>query len=494
VERFNPTATLLQSAANVLFAPRRPLHPWVTTLWMVSVLACTTEPLDLPTTGPSITTSALQPARAGQDYIESLSLEGGQAPYTWELVDPGPFKDWLKLGIGQLMGKPTAQTDEAPITILVRDAAQQSGTKQFLLSVGPCPDGLKRDCAVSVDGACKIGKEICHEGDFGACTDLVEPSSSLEACGPSCTICQPGGDRCLGGKCYCGVGGDPCPEGTSCCNDPSRDSKTGKRCADIQTDPDACGGCNPCRTDLKNVVRTCEVGKCVYPCAAGYKNCSSDPSDQNCVTHVAEDTQNCGSCGNVCGALGSAQNAVASCVGGRCQPRCASDYASCGVSYALGCPFNLKTDAKRCGACDNDCTARPNVAVAACENGGCRILACVPGFGDCDGNPSNGCEATLGQLPNCGFCGNTCQGLSDPGFGVAGVVCQNFSCGIGQCVAGRSDCNLNVEDGCETPLNTNSHCGRCGNACTGTNGLGIPYLCNTQLGRCCLAGGSSGCQ
>jgi hypothetical protein len=52
-----------------------------------------------------------------------------------------------------------------------------------------------------------------------------------------------------------------------------------------------------------------------------------------------------------------------------------------------------------------------------CDDGGC---ACAPGFDNCDGTFSNGCEANLSSDPaNCGACGNACSG----GACVAGA-CQ----------------------------------------------------------------------
>jgi hypothetical protein len=49
-------------------------------------------------------------------------------------------------------------------------------------------------------------------------------------------------------------------------------------------------------------------------------------------------------------------------------------------------------------------------------------LRCAPGFADCDGNPSNGCEANLSSNEHCGFCGNNCTGMSGCSMGA-------FTCG-----------------------------------------------------------------
>ncbi len=63
-----------------------------------------------------------------------------------------------------------------------------------------------------------------------------------------------------------------------------------------------------------------------------------------------------------------------------------------------------------CGSCTAACTL-PN-ATASCGSGICQILACNPGFGNCDSIASNGCESLLltTNSRNCGACGHDCQG------------------------------------------------------------------------------------
>ncbi len=85
---------------------------------------------------------------------------------------------------------------------------------------------------------------------------------------------------------------------------------------------------------------------------------------------------------------------------------------------------NLNTDVQNCGACGHTCTA-PN-ATSACVNGTCRVLACNAGFGDCDGNPNNGCETALNTRANCGGCGVTCSSDEDCVSGVC--VCSSMAC------------------------------------------------------------------
>jgi hypothetical protein len=50
---------------------------------------------------------------------------------------------------------------------------------------------------------------------------------------------------------------------------------------------------------------------------------------------------------------------------------------------------------------------------------------CSTGFGDCDGNPSNGCEVDLTTPTACGACGNVCNGATQDCVNSGGVYkCQ----------------------------------------------------------------------
>ena len=95
-----------------------------------------------------------------------------------------------------------------------------------------------------------------------------------------------------------------------------------------------------------------------------------------------------------------------------------------------------------------------------CSDGKC---ACLKGFGDCDGDPSNGCEGDLDAAPNCGACGHSCD---------------NGTCSKGECTCkkGFVDCNGLLTDGCEAELATDAkNCGACGHDCEGGK---------CQAGRC----------
>lgn len=59
-----------------------------------------------------------------------------------------------------------------------------------------------------------------------------------------------------------------------------------------------------------------------------------------------------------------------------------------------------------------DCVAPPHgtVYTVSESDGGasCLVGLCEPGWGDCDGNPEDGCENDLTSKENCGACENQC--------------------------------------------------------------------------------------
>ena len=117
------------------------------------------------------------------------------------------------------------------------------------------------------------------------------------------------------------------------------------------------------------------------------------------------------------------------CENGTCVPGCNAD-APCGVG-AQCCDnscIDPQNDPLHCGGCD----ACPNIANVAetCSAGFCGIGECDPGFANCDGDASNGCETT-------GAC------LCTPGNSQS---CYNGPAGtegVGTCAAGMQVCNAN---------------------------------------------------
>ncbi len=99
-------------------------------------------------------------------------------------------------------------------------------------------------------------------------------------------------------------------------------------------------------------------------------------------------------------------------------PECPSGQSRCREMCV-----DTATNLAHCGACDRPCLPRAG-AVTSCVAGRC-VNECEAGAGDCDGNPSNGCEQRLNGNDNnhCGACGRSCP--------CAAGVCQIADIAVG---------------------------------------------------------------
>ena len=159
-------------------------------------------------------------------------------------------------------------------------------------------------------------------------------------------------------------------------------------------------------------------------------------------------------------------------------PSCPTGWADCDEDPANGCEINMTGDPDHCGACGHACGGAH--ASATCEQGAC-VLSCDPGFDDCDGAASNGCETDLSATDNCLACGVVCGGSAH-----ATATCGESGCGHA-CESGWDDCDNDPANGCEAPLQTDAnHCGACGQACP-TRPNASPSCEAGQCGFTCLA-------
>jgi hypothetical protein len=134
-------------------------------------------------------------------------------------------------------------------------------------------------------------------------------------------------------------------------------------------------GCDACSLPFTTPV--CKGGACAPgACTAGHADCDGDPKN-GCEADLAN-PNTCGSCtvkctgSDVCGPNG-------------CTQTCPSPTQLCGGS----CVDTTKSTAN-CGGCNKPCQTGAN-GDPVCSNSMCGIM-CHTGFGDCDGNPANGCE------------------------------------------------------------------------------------------------------
>lgn len=129
-------------------------------------------------------------------------------------------------------------------------------------------------------------------------------------------------------------------------------------------------------------------------------------------------------------------------------------------------------DPEICDTVDQDCDGDiaegpcdlPNATTSACVSGVCRIGACATGYGDCNGQPGDGCEMSLRTMSNCGVCNVSCRAPDH-----ASASCTTGSCEF-SCATGYRDCDGDPWNGCETV-------GPCG---------GCPE-CQTWNGTACIA-------
>src|SRR5690606_11508368 len=116
-----------------------------------------------------------------------------------------------------------------------------------------------------------------------------------------------------------------------------------------------------------------------------------------------------------------------------------------------------------CGQCGRVCD--PTFGTPWCDAGQCGVSDCPAGFGDCNADSSDGCEADLtADTDNCGVCGNLCLAAN------GSARCTQGICVVESCDAGFADCNAETpegySDGCEKNLQSNAeHCGGCGQVC-----------------------------
>ena len=69
---------------------------------------------------------------------------------------------------------------------------------------------------------------------------------------------------------------------------------------------------------------------------------------------------------------------------------CSAGSADCDGNAANACEALLAKDPKNCGACGVTCAAQNGEG--SCLGGTCRMVFCIPGHCDLDGDPKNGCE------------------------------------------------------------------------------------------------------
>ena len=352
-------------------------------------------------------------------------------------------------------------------------------------------DGGVSKAVTCCDKRCvDVGSDEANCGQCGtACMNTasccnaqcVEPASDVTNCGSCGHVCAPTNVRapaCMAGSC----GYDVCTAGFGDCDgDTTNGCETG-----TGNDLKNCGSCrNACMVPA-NATAACTAGTCaIGVCNVGFADCNKQVND-GCEVNTNIDLKNCGACGMACPAL---PNGQASCVAGKCGlASCIANFANCDNMPANGCEVNTTNDVKNCGSCGRMCAAAANQSVA-CVASVCKTT-CNAGFGDCDGNPVNGCEVDLTRDPaNCSACNSKCT-LPNA---VAG--CAASACTVSSCSAGFGNCDNMPANGCEVNLNTTAaHCSKCGMACPNGQGCVMGACVNVFPAACSTDKDVSGAQ
>ena len=337
--------------------------------------------------------------------------------------------------------------------------------------------GGSATCTAGVCGTsnCPAPTADCNGTPASCETNLQTSVQNCGFCGNACSPLNATG-TCVAGQCGMGA----CSSGFGDC-----DSNPATGCeASLSTLTD-CGSCGSVCA-IANATASCSTGTCQFAqCSAGFDNCDS-VANNGCETNVQQDPKNCGTCGNACPASGG----TPICNAGVCGvSSCTAPNGDCDGN-ASTCETNLHTSLQNCGFCGNACNA--SNATPTCTTGTCGIGACTSGFGNCDSNASNGCETALSSLSNCGTCGKTCS------FPNANASCATGTCVFSSCVTGFGNCDNNTSNGCEAALNLPTKCGSCTTSCptllnsTPTcNGTTCGFACNSGFGDCTS---SPGCE
>lgn len=331
-----------------------------------------------------------------------------------------------------------------------------------------CPRGQHVAMTACNTGACEItecepGWGDCDMDPANGCETSLNTLTDCGMCGQACAPTNATGD-CGTGECRIGT----CDPGFGDCDTmPANGCETPTT---TLTDCGACGrGCSPA-----GAVGDCSTGSCeIGSCNSNRGDCDMNPAN-GCETTLTTNSD-CGMCGRVCAPPGG----LGECSTGTCRLTTCTvpGTADCDMNTTNGCETSTRT-LTDCGGCGIPCS-RTN-ASATCATGTCALDTCNPGWGNCDSNETNGCEQALNTMTHCGGCGIGCtiaNGIGD---------CSTGTCRVAMCNPGWGDCDGNPSNGCEQMLNTSTHCGMCGVGCS------LPNATESCSSGTCQVTGCSG--
>jgi hypothetical protein len=268
-------------------------------------------------------------------------------------------------------------------------------------------------------GHCQCASPTARCGEKGQepehCYDLRFDNENCGACGHECDISA--AERCVYGECVRGEGGCGLNCGSSelCC--PGDDVEAGPpKCVEISSmssSPERCGGCQPCP-----IGQLCSDGAC--GCSWPNASCtdSEHPETRTCVSLLTSD--HCGECGFECTGGRDCIAPAAPEQQDRCG--CPSGLTWCSTIESEAC-VDLAHDEQNCGSCGNACGAGEKCIGHRCveQDGDCadscsEDQACCPS----DEDASSVCTDVLDNVDHCGGCATVC----DPTYECSGGLCQ----------------------------------------------------------------------
>jgi hypothetical protein len=230
------------------------------------------------------------------------------------------------------------------------------------------------------------------------------------------------------------------------------DADASNGCEAVLDSIDHCGGCNQ-SCAVANGEATCSAGACGFVgCSPGFGDCDGDIATNGCERPL-DSLTSCGGCDVPC----ALPDGETTCNGGVCAlTGCGNGFDDCDGDASNGCEAPLDTLAD-CGGCGAPC------ASASCSGGVCSSASCAAFLADCDADGAI-CETDLRTLSDCVSCGVPC-GDQDGRLANATATCASGGCGIAACDPGFDDCDSSAATGCEAQIGSNAHCGGCNLPC-----------------------------